>query len=347
MIYNVQSLRAVAAYLVVCFHCQVLLFGHLKYSMGSWGVDIFFVISGFVMAYTTDGRIAPPYQFIMKRLVRVVPLYWFMTMAVFLAALSMPFLFRSIDDGLGHLLMSLAFIPFEKSNGLIQPILFLGWTLNYEMFFYCLFFLGLYIYPEINRYIYVSLVIVALVMIGLLLRPENALGRFYTNAIILEFAAGMWICYVVRRITVPAGLLNVSMIGALGLASFGLLLAAEFLWPTAPRFVALGLPAASLVTAAVLLEANGISSRTAFAVEQGDSSYALYLTHFLSYQVCEKVLFKFFDPQNFSLRMVAFVGAVVLAGLVARIVHRRIEVPLTQCVRGLFSGLKRPSHASS
>lgn len=205
--------------------------------------------------------------------------------------------------------------------------------------FYGLFFLSLYIYPEISRYLFVSFGIVALAIIGLLFRPENVPGRFYTNAIIREFAAGMWICYFVRRITIPACLLNVSMIGALSLASFGLSLAAESLWPTALRFVALGLPAVSLVTAAVLLEANGISSRTDFAVEQGDSSDALYLTHFLSYQVCEKVLFEFFDLQNFYLR------TVVLAGLVAWIVYRRIEVPLTQSVRGLFNGLERPSHA--
>ncbi|WP_027170624.1 acyltransferase [Methylobacterium sp. 10] len=345
MIYNIQSLRAIAAYLVVCFHCQVLLFGHLKYSMGSWGVDIFFVISGFVMAYTTDGRIAPPHQFIIKRLVRVVPLYWFMTMAVFLAALSMPFLFRSIDDGLGHLLMSLAFIPFEKSNGLIQPILFLGWTLNYELFFYCLFFLSLYIYPEVTRYFYLSLAMIALVIFGLLFRPENVVGRFYTDPIILEFVAGIWICYLVRHVTIPPRLFTFSMTSALGVASFGFLVAAEFLWPTTPRFVGLGLPAASLVLAAVLLETRGIVSKTDFAVEQGNSSYALYLTHFLSYQLCEKIVFKVFDPQSFSLKLVAFVGAVAVAGILAWIVHRQIEVPLTQSVRDLLSGFGRRSPA--
>ncbi|CAA2102170.1 hypothetical protein MBUL_01550 [Methylobacterium bullatum] len=344
MIYNIQSLRAIAAYLVVCFHCQVLLFGDLKYSMGSWGVDIFFVISGFVMAYTTDGRTALPHQFIMKRLIRVVPLYWFMTMAVFLAALAMPFLFRSIDSGLEHLLKSLAFIPFEKSNGLIQPILFLGWTLNYELFFYCLFFLSLYIYPEINRYCYLSLTMIALVIFGLLVRPETVLGRFYTNSIILEFVAGIWICYLVRHVTIPPRLLPVSTISALGLGSFGCLLAAEFLWPTAPRIVGLGMPAALLVLAAVLLETRGIVSKTDFAVEQGNSSYALYLTHFLSYQLCEKIVFKVFDPQGFSLKLLAFVGAVALAGLIAWIVHRRIEIPLTQSVRDLVRGFGRRSH---
>lgn len=343
MIYNIQSLRAIAAYLVVCFHCQILLFGHLKYSMGSWGVDIFFVISGFVMAHTTGGRNARPGEFIAKRLIRVVPLYWFMTIAVFVAALSMPFLFRSVDAGPGQLLMSLAFIPFEKSNGLIQPILFLGWTLNYELFFYCLFFMSLYIQPEIKRYVCLSLAMMALVVMGLVFRPENVPGRFYTDPIILEFVAGIWICHLVRHVTIPPRLLDVPTIGALGLASFGLLLAAEFLWPTAPRLIGLGLPAAFLVLAAILLETKGVVSKTAFAIGQGNSSYALYLTHFLSYQLCEKIVFKVFDPQSFSLKFAAFVGAVALAGILAWIVHRQIEIPLTQSVRAVFTGFGRRS----
>ncbi|WP_156467726.1 MULTISPECIES: acyltransferase [unclassified Methylobacterium] len=345
MIYNVQTLRAIAAYLVVGFHCQILLFGDLKYSMGAWGVDIFFVISGFVMAYTTDGRNVSPRQFIVKRLVRVLPLYWFMTIAVFLTALSMPFLFRSVDAGPAQLLMSLAFIPFEKSSGLIQPVLFLGWTLNYEIFFYCLFCLSLYIQAELNRYLCLSLTMVALVILGAMFRPEDVPGRFYTDPIILEFVVGIWIYYIARHVAILPSLFNVPMIGTLGLASFGLLLAAEFLWPTVPRFIGLGLPAASLVLAAILLETKGAVSKTDFAIKQGNSSYALYLTHFLSYQLCEKIVFKIFDPQSLYLRLAAFVSAMALAGILAWIVHRQIEIPLTQSVRDVFTGFWRRSPA--
>jgi exopolysaccharide production protein ExoZ len=111
-------------------------------TFGGGGVDIFFVISGFIMVYTTQSHHVGPFSFFVNRVVRIVPIYWLLTLAVFTLAVIAPHLLGATRAAPSELLKSLLFIPFAKSNGAVQPILFLGWTLNYEMFFYMLFALG-------------------------------------------------------------------------------------------------------------------------------------------------------------------------------------------------------------
>jgi exopolysaccharide production protein ExoZ len=98
---------------------------------GHWGVDLFFIISGFLMCYGTEGSGA---QFLTKRLIRIVPLDWTGTRGVFSLALLAPHVLNTPTTRVVALLQSLACIPFHKGTQL-QPALFLGWPLNYEMFF--------------------------------------------------------------------------------------------------------------------------------------------------------------------------------------------------------------------
>src|SRR6185437_14170487 len=132
---NIQALRAIAALLVVFVHLAVPVAALGVAPFGAGGVDLFFVISGFIMVYTTVGRPISGAEFLGRRIVRIVPLYWLLTLAVFGIALIAPTLLQFTTASWGQLLKSLFFIPFAKANGDVQPVLFLGWTLNYEMFF--------------------------------------------------------------------------------------------------------------------------------------------------------------------------------------------------------------------
>jgi peptidoglycan/LPS O-acetylase OafA/YrhL len=123
---NIQALRAIAALSVVLYHIDII-------GIGSSGVDIFFVISGFVIA--KSGSNVDAVQFYSRRLFRIVPIYWIGTILVFGIAIVAPHLLKHTDADLADLIRSLIFIPYLKSSGLAQPVLFLGWTLNYEMFF--------------------------------------------------------------------------------------------------------------------------------------------------------------------------------------------------------------------
>ena len=192
-LYNVQVLRGLAALMVAL--------SHLGYAMpvlkdwrlsvlehGASGVDIFFVISGFIMVYTTEGRATGPVRFMRSRVVRIVPLYWLLTFAVFVAALVLPRLFAQVSADLPHLAASLFFLPQEKS-----PIVYVGWTLNFEMLFYVLFAIGLSI-GTAWRVLFPLLFITVAAVLGTVLGsgPQSGIWwSFLTDPMSLEFCGGM------------------------------------------------------------------------------------------------------------------------------------------------------------
>ena len=119
-------------------------------SFGAAGVDIFFVVSGFIMVVTTMKRDMAPGEFLLHRIARIVPVYWVVTILLF-AIVMYGFkpvgIMRMQPDWLAK---SLLFIPFDR-DGRVEPIISVGWTLNYEMFFYLLFALGLFVRLALMR----------------------------------------------------------------------------------------------------------------------------------------------------------------------------------------------------
>jgi len=147
----IQGLRAAAAFSVAALHVLHdaigLDPGGLAASLHDalpWqaGVDLFFVISGFVMVYSSAdlfGQRSGRTVFMTRRVVRIVPLYWAATTLFLLIALIAPSAISHDDLTSARIVMSYGFIPAWSSSGFIQPIYSLGWTLNYEMFFYVIF----------------------------------------------------------------------------------------------------------------------------------------------------------------------------------------------------------------
>ena len=338
---SVQILRAIAALAVVAFHfAQSLAIDfHLipldSFTMGSDGVDIFFVISGFIMAYTTardDQR--SPGEFAWKRLVRIVPLYWVLTLAVFTIGIVAPTLLNSGGATWEELGKSLAFIPYERADGRVAPVLFLGWTLNYEMFFYAVFTIALLVAPRWRLQIVVG-VMAVMTAIGYAYPGDlGVLGRFYTNGIILEFVWGCLLFVAWNRW--PERLRALSWIWIPGTA---LLLLQNFWNAPLPREIEKGLPALMIVAGALALTVrDGAVSRVFRAI--GDASYSLYLGHPYAIGLCVKL-------------SVALLGATVIGALVAGTLtlavsiaaallsFHLLEKPSNTVLRGLWRGRGR------
>lgn len=278
MVANIQVLRGLAAYLVVVFHLQKLLSNSLGVTIGGGGVDVFFVISGFIMVYTTQQPRPDAGHFILNRFVRVAPIYWIVTMFVFVVAAVVPSIFKNTTADWSDLVLSLLFVPFQKAEvGLAQPILFVGWTLNYEMFFYSLFALGL-LSPrrELGNLMVVGILLVLAVM-GAVLEPTLLLPRFYTNLLILEFAAGMILAMGLGRMPLTAGFsLKLLTVGV------GVMALIVLMFPPAWRInhaVLYGPLATLIVGSALLLERWGWSWKSPVALLLGNASYSIYLTH--------------------------------------------------------------------
>ena len=335
MINNVQALRALAAYAVVIFHCKVLLLGSVTDHSGSWGVDIFFVISGFVMAYTTNTFVNDPWGFLSRRVSRIVPLYWLMTIAVFLASMLLPSLFKSSDVQFIDLVKSLLFIPLRKYEGLVQPVLFLGWSLNYEMMFYVVFATSLCIRGSGARTLAITVAFTAFVIAGAVFRPENVILQFYTDPIILEFVAGAWIGVAARSgRLVPKQAAPLLLCIATG--SLAILISTDFIWPDVPKVVAWGIPSVLIVSSAVSLEIAGYKVTRRLILTQGAASYSLYLTHFFSYEIFTKIVFHLIEPAGLAIRGAAFLASIIGAGVTAYLVWRFIEQPSNRFARNLI-----------
>lgn len=141
-----QALRAIAAGMVVYVHAMSTYAEKIgpisaatgKYGLGELGVKLFFCISGFIIyqsAKSLDAGWVSVSYFIRRRLIRIVPLYWLATL-IYSAKLA----FQGSAPEWSELLKSLLFWPYANDVGLMRPVLGVGWTLNYEMFFY--FILG-------------------------------------------------------------------------------------------------------------------------------------------------------------------------------------------------------------
>ncbi|PZN94338.1 MAG: acyltransferase, partial [Hyphomicrobiales bacterium] len=147
-----QVLRAIAAFMVAVHHIQadaavVAPQGGLSpvwRDILPWmaGVDIFFVISGFIMVHASGelfGRPGATRLFLERRIARIVPLYWAATTLFLLIGYVVPAALNSGAPDLGQIMASYLFWPAVSTQGLVQPVYSLGWTLNYEMLFYVLF----------------------------------------------------------------------------------------------------------------------------------------------------------------------------------------------------------------
>ncbi|ALK08670.1 acyltransferase family protein [Blastochloris viridis] len=313
--YGIQALRAVAALGVVVFHAAPR--GQASFALGMAGVDIFFVISGFIM-WTITRRGTTPAAFMVDRVYRIVPLYWLATLVLALGTLLS--LFPRMHVSASALVTSLFFIPHlsESVPGEIYPILAQGWTLNYEMFFY-LIFAGFLLFSRTVQGIGLIGVLSSLVVLGVALSPDNDQFRFWTNSIVLEFAYGVAIGWCVSAGCLRGRALGLALIaGAVaGFAAVGVLG-----W-SAPRALVFGLPSLLLVAGVVALELGGATLAFRPLTVIGDASYSIYLFHTFAISVA----FKLFGGLSGAAAIAFAIAASIAAGVA---VHLAVERPLAR-----------------
>jgi peptidoglycan/LPS O-acetylase OafA/YrhL len=274
---SIQYLRGVAALFIVIYHIFIQ-FDRLGYDVQApiffgAGIDIFFVISGFIMWYTTFGREVGTVEFYRRRLIRIVPVYWLLTTFYLFILLTKPSWMYSAKFDLWHVVASYLFIPASNPAfpGIMWPLVILGWTLNYEMFFYFLFGLSLRL-PAPVRAVAVIAILAAIVCLRLLWPDLPPVPRFYTSSIILEFALGIGFGYLLT-----SGVALSSRSSAFILFSgIFLLIAGDYTSSLyLPRVIVFGVPALLIVGGAVLYERSAHVPEVGFLRLLGDASYSL------------------------------------------------------------------------
>jgi exopolysaccharide production protein ExoZ len=327
-LYGIQYLRAAAAIAVVLFHAAEKTGGH--FAIGAAGVDVFFVISGFVMWLVSERRPLTPGRFLTDRIVRIAPAYWLATAVMVVGAFAG--LFPNLSLSIGHMLGSLVFVPVRSpSNGEIWPVLVQGWTLNYEMFFYAVFALALLL-PRRQQLPAVAATFAILVAAGMVLQTDNPLLQTYTRPIILEFVAGMvlgqlWTAGRLPRPRIGAALVILSIAGFAAIEIFRLPFDE---WNCGPLAIA-------LVLGVLSLEARAPVRPLPLPAFLGDASYSIYLWHTFAISVVAKAAARLDLAAP-----VAFALACVLGILAGAAAYLLVERPLIAARR---SGRRRAAPA--
>lgn len=314
---NIQLLRAIAASMVAFLHLDhigtinplTISHGYAHFSLIplSYGVDIFFIISGFIITISSSRDIANKNIkiFLIKRAIRIIPLYW-SALTIFIFAKLCKLHFFNMQDQYGKLtfesiITSYFFIPYDgKGYGSAYPfpIIDLGWTLNYEVFFYLIFALCMTVGSKWFFRLSSSIIIFCVLLMQFI--PELPLPfSFWFQPIIFEFLSGIILALVYRsgiRINQTTQIIffivGLSIWILLPQNTFGpvpLEARGSYSWP---RIFSAGAGALCIMIAATLAQKQISGNLAKIGNALGASSYTLYLTHIFTIMIVQ-ILLKF------------------------------------------------------
>jgi exopolysaccharide production protein ExoZ len=342
---SVQILRGVAAMLVVIHHAgfllvttptspegqSLLLPSRYFAQLTATGVDLFFVISGFVMALSARRFVGPAGAgvFLTQRFIRIAPLFYLATLVMLAESLRAHLPIDPVS-----VLNSITFIPFFDDDLYSWPLHYLGWTLAFEFVFY-LFVAALIAAGVGGRNVLLLAVVAALPLLGMLLQPQLILWKTFTNGLIWEFALGVLACilwqkHLLERLrpAFAAGFVLSLIAAAVALRLFpddllklgfepvaGANMAARSFYWGVPAFfffcTVVGSPALAEGRLARLLRLLG------------DASYSIYLSHLFVVMLVRAVYNRVSLPPD-----VIVLATVVLSAVVGIAVYRLAEQPM-------------------
>lgn len=330
---NVQILRFFAAMLVAFAHIGIAVQDQAEAAGQSFrmfypldwglGVDVFFIISGFIMYFLMHGRFQEPgvsAHFFKRRLLRIVPLYWLCTTMMLVSILVAGNLINNNALDIRHIIASYLFFPWPRADGQVGPLLSLGWTLNYEMLFYLAFAAVL----PLPRRIALPLLVAAFALLSLaafLSPPSWWLLRFWGDMIIGEFLLGIGLAAAFLKGIRFSGLTSIILV-VVGLV------AAVIFYQTGSynhltRFITGGIPAILIASGVVLGPHAPLKRPFTWLALGGDASYALYLTHPFTIKALAVVGAKLALPP-----VAVFALGVIACIAVSIVVHLVFEKPV-------------------
>jgi exopolysaccharide production protein ExoZ len=327
---TIQALRAIAALLVVVYHAFDMWGGRIDSSApgvgwtnGAAGVDIFFIISGFVMVVSSRRIISQPHAwwtFIQDRIVRIVPLYWLLTTAKLLIVFFFADLALRSSLDFDFVAQSYLFFPVVDGAGHFRPLLPVGWTLTYEFLFYALFALALGLRVDALRVLIPGL---GLFVFVALFRTESwPAWTILFNTIVIEFIFGVMLAKVALRAWLPSTVVAVCL---LTVGSALILIVPES--SEKLRALTWGVPALAIVASAVSLESRLAAALPRWLLMLGDASYSIYLTHGFVLPVLG-LLFVYFHWTGLPAEALMVLGSLVASSMVGTAVYTFLEKPV-------------------
>ena len=318
MIKNLQFLRAIASLLVVIFHNQFI-----PYKFGLFGVDLFFVISGFIV---TNVIFKNSKKFFLKRLIRILPTYYIFTLIVIILY-HFNFLEANLIVNFSSIIKSMLFIPYSFSNS--GPILSNGWTLNYEMFFYLITSFSILLFKKPIQIVIFCICILILFCIApyCIFNNSNYINyylNYYSNPIIIEFLLGIIVFLIIQKSKLIIKNNIISIISKLTIfILFGLMIIMEIYQFQQYRLFFYGIPSSILVLCYILTENKFKQTKIyLFFVKLGDASYIMYLLHPL---ILKFIYLYIFIHYNIFFDTIFLIGSLLIISILSILLHNKIE----------------------
>lgn len=326
MVISIQYLRAIAAIGVVIAH-----------TLGIWGdqgVDIFFVISGYLMMYLIANVPRPANVFFLARYTRIAPLYYFLTIVAIVAG-------SAFEPTLAHIIQSVLFIKYQWS----APVLTVGWTLDYEFVFYSVCSLALVATKDVRlvAVLVSSILFAGTFVLDFVLYPDKKYGHF------IEFWYGIVIFFILQKISAvnfsSRTMINPFKMHVL-LGLIALVFVIGFFSPYTHdengkaylRFLTYGIPAALLVFLSILYEKLHGLPTIKIVTLLGAASYSIYLSHPITLHLYYGGL----DTAMHSNPLVDLTGT-LLSVLVGVFVYKLVEKPLYKITHRYVESLSKNS----
>lgn len=334
---SIQCLRFIAALMVVFLHSTFYTNERLDpsiglYNSGANGVPLFFVISGFVMVLSSQNLISNNSGwkiFAIKRIVRIVPIYWIITSLKLLVMLvSINLVLHSQLDW-GYILKSYFFIPaYNKVDGRIEPLLGVGWTLNFEMFFYLIFTLSLLF--KFNSVWFAGLILAILSVLSIFKTPDWPAVGFYASPIILDFLFGM----IAGQLVLKGKQLSKNMSVLFIIAGLSILFLPLYKYFSFLNNVySLGVTSFLVIYGCVSLERQVKIFVPGFVLFFGTASYSLYLVHSIIAPLAPTLLKRFGLMWPIASILISIILALIAGALSYFFLERPISNALNRYIK--------------
>jgi peptidoglycan/LPS O-acetylase OafA/YrhL len=329
---SLQHLRVFAASFIVLYHAELQLtrltdgVHEHSLSFGAAGTDLFFVIGGFILVYTSHNRKDTFGAFLYRRFVRIAPLYWLFMFLMLVVLLITPSYLVTTKGDLWHFLASLAFIPYPHPVlGIDRPFLFPGWVLNHFAFFYLLF--GSLLFMSAGRRV-VTVAIVLCVLVGLraLWGDTSHLLNFYGSTVALDFVFGMIVAWLFLARNEPPWIIAAVLVAGASIFAAGVL---KHVSDGSDRALYWGVADAAFLFVCVSIEKRWGWPEWRFLGKLGDASYSVFVSHLFTLALVASIVraLRIFPMLGVSGARVVFLGAAWVAGMA---VYAAIERPLMQ-----------------
>jgi peptidoglycan/LPS O-acetylase OafA/YrhL len=342
---SIQILRGIAAFMVAYLHSTGREGVNLLPSTGWFGVDIFFIISGFVIAFiiTKDTK-----YFLLKRIFRIVPLYIIATLIMVLICTLFPEKINHAVSNLPAFIKSILFIPyrietkFEPSG----PILEQAWTLNYEVFFYLVMAVCISMVKN-KKLIGMACTAVLIIIIWILntINTNIFIIRYYQNNLFPEFIYGIVLFYVYnyfcnkKYIFIRSPIINITISGIIAIVSFVCLCGNILIKFNVNRNIYGGIPSLLFVASFLILENQIKNNRmTKFFLRLGEASYVLYLFHTFIITLFTRIIFVDIINHNENIAISLMLEMIIMLSTVmgSILLYDIIDKPIQNYLRAVL-----------